>query len=122
MDQMVHDSLFSELRGLDLENTKVMNCTLLGKWWWRFNYDHNSLWTKLIRNQRSRQGLGSEMLAITRGWRSVRENIIYYGMDFTSSFVKKLGDGSSILFWLDNWVRHFRLCDVFPRLLSLEKN
>ena len=39
-----------------------------------------------------------------------------------SSIVKKVGDRSFILFWLDNWVGKSRLCGLFPRPLSLEKD
>ncbi|KAJ9555065.1 hypothetical protein OSB04_009679 [Centaurea solstitialis] len=43
-------------------------------------------------------------------------------MDFTFSFVKEFGNASCILFWLNNWVKNSRLCTLFPRLLSLEKD
>ncbi|GJT21272.1 hypothetical protein Tco_0891209 [Tanacetum coccineum] len=44
------------------------------------------------------------------------------GINFSNSFVKKVGNGENTLFWEDLWVEDGSLCDNFPRLYELESN
>ncbi|GKD52396.1 reverse transcriptase domain, reverse transcriptase zinc-binding domain protein, partial [Tanacetum coccineum] len=50
----------------------------------------------------------------------VKSEIDGLGVDFTSSCVGVVGDGSDIRFWVDRWVDNGRLCDRFPRLYHLD--
>ncbi|GJX02450.1 putative RNA-directed DNA polymerase, eukaryota, reverse transcriptase zinc-binding domain protein [Tanacetum coccineum] len=52
----------------------------------------------------------------------VGKEIDRLGIEFTSSFGRKLGNGESIRFWVDKWVGNYKLCDRFPRLFRLERN
>ncbi|KAJ9555268.1 hypothetical protein OSB04_009882 [Centaurea solstitialis] len=42
------------------------------------------------------------------------------GVDFTRSFVKKLGDGNNTKMWKERWLGLDRFQDIFPRLFRLE--
>ncbi|KAJ9535792.1 hypothetical protein OSB04_un001049 [Centaurea solstitialis] len=42
------------------------------------------------------------------------------GVEFSRSFVKKLGDGNNTKMWKERWLGLDRLQDVFPRLFRLE--
>ncbi|XP_071740572.1 uncharacterized protein [Rutidosis leptorrhynchoides] len=44
------------------------------------------------------------------------------GIEFSSSFVKEIGSGSSIIFWSDIWAGNTTLKDQFSRLFALERN
>ncbi|GJQ97360.1 putative RNA-directed DNA polymerase, eukaryota, reverse transcriptase zinc-binding domain protein [Tanacetum coccineum] len=43
------------------------------------------------------------------------------GIEFTSSFVKKVRNGTNTCFWEDIWLGEVRLKDRFPRLYELER-
>lgn len=59
-----------------------------------------------------------KILFIQQFW----EVIDNHGVGFRSSFLKKVGDGTSTLFWEYRWVGNDRLCDTFNRLYNLESN
>lgn len=116
--------------GLGIGCLKAANLALLGKWWWRFKTESNAPWACLIRSLYGRDGgLGQNVIIPSRLKGGVWENIVSLGrvldssgVQFSSSFGNKLGDGSSTLFWLDIWVDSRRLCDRFPRLFRLDKD
>ncbi|GKC78534.1 reverse transcriptase domain, reverse transcriptase zinc-binding domain protein [Tanacetum coccineum] len=51
----------------------------------------------------------------------IGEEIDALGVEFLSSCVGVVGDGSDIRFWIDRWVDNRRLCDKFPRLYHLDR-
>ncbi|GJU33638.1 reverse transcriptase domain, reverse transcriptase zinc-binding domain protein [Tanacetum coccineum] len=58
-------------------------------------------------------------------WRDiirVGEELEGVGLEFASSFVGVVGNGSDIRFWADKWVGGVRLCDRFPRLYHLDSS
>ena len=71
-------------------------------------------------------GLGGEGDGSVRargGWGNiikVGSEMDKVGLNFTSSFRRRVGNGEDTRFWLDRWVGEFRLCDRFPRLFNLE--
>lgn len=88
-----------------------MNYAMLAKWWWRFNHEKNSFCVKVVSSLYDAAGsLGLDGSGNFRGQGGIWNNIIFVGsvvdslgLDFSSSFTKKHGDGLSISFWLDNW-------------------
>lgn len=42
------------------------------------------------------------------------------GVDFSSSFGKKLGNGEGVQFWKDKWAGDFKLYERFQRLFRFE--
>ena len=102
---------------------------LLGKWWWRFKVEGNSFWVRVIKSIYGDDGSlrdGGDGVVNSRGpWSSiikVGKEINRLGIEFTSSFGRKLGNGESIRFWLDKWIGNYKLCDRFPRLFRFESN
>ncbi|GJR97831.1 RNA-directed DNA polymerase, eukaryota, reverse transcriptase zinc-binding domain protein [Tanacetum coccineum] len=118
-----------EIGGLNIGSLKASNLGLLGKWWWRFKVEGNSLWARVIKSIYGDDGGlrdGGDRVVNSRGtWSSiikVAKEIDRLGIEFTSSFGRKLGNGESIHFWVDKWVGNYKLCDRFPRLFRLERN
>ncbi|XP_071694823.1 uncharacterized protein [Rutidosis leptorrhynchoides] len=116
--------------GLNVGSLKARNWALLGKWWWRFRTETESLWVKVIKSIYGRdRGLGhsTSNLSIVRS--TIWSNIIHIGidlfkigLDINSFFEKKIGDGRDVLFWKDIWTGDTSLKDKFPRLFRLDTN
>ncbi|XP_071729224.1 uncharacterized protein [Rutidosis leptorrhynchoides] len=115
---------------LNIGSLKSKNCALVGKWWWRFHNESDSLWVKIIKSIYGRdEGLGHESSLPSSRTNSVwcniiklRNDMLNIGMDINSCFERKIGDGHDILFWNDVWLSNLRLKDYFPRLFRLETN
>ncbi|XP_071728625.1 uncharacterized protein [Rutidosis leptorrhynchoides] len=100
------------------------------QWWWRFYSETNTLWARVIRSIYGPDGglclgPGAANVSIAGAWRNIINagaKIEALGFPFTTSFAKKIGDGSSTLFWEDHWIGSDKLCKLFPRLYKLESN
>jgi hypothetical protein len=88
--------------GLGIRNLVLFNQALLGKWLWRFALEREALWRQVIGLKYgslwgdwcSRRGSGPYGVSL---WKNIRN-----GWDRFSQFVRyKVGDGSSIQFWMD---------------------
>ncbi|GKF34440.1 hypothetical protein Tco_0107640, partial [Tanacetum coccineum] len=108
---------------------KGKNWALLGKWWWRFKRDGDSLWVSVIKSIYEENGGLSSRGDVGREfsgggvWRDIIKVVMEIdgvGIDFTSSFICKVGIGRDVSFWLDRWIGDFRLCDRFPRSFHLD--
>ncbi|XP_071714776.1 uncharacterized protein [Rutidosis leptorrhynchoides] len=102
---------------------------LLGKWWWRFKTETESLWVKVIR---SIHGLSGGLLLegeshhrpTIGSWRNIvltGDSIEDLHVPFKSSFVKTIGDGGTTSFWHEQWSGGGKLSSMFPRLFMLER-
>lgn len=107
---------------------RAKNLALLGKWWWRFKNEPNSLWARVIssiygsdgglgynESIQNNVGKGPWVGIIKSGW-----EINNVGIEFRSSFCKKTGDGDQTRFWEDDWVGSGKLKNIFSRLYNLE--
>ncbi|XP_071704497.1 uncharacterized protein [Rutidosis leptorrhynchoides] len=98
------------------------------KWWWRFKTDHNSLWVKVITSiYGSGGGLNltnnDSVFRGTSTWHNIIKagtTLDSMGLEFSTSFIKELGNGNSVKFWQDEWIGDFKLMDQFSRLYALE--
>ncbi|GJT00454.1 RNA-directed DNA polymerase, eukaryota, reverse transcriptase zinc-binding domain protein, partial [Tanacetum coccineum] len=86
------------------------------------------LWVMVLKSLYGREGVLGEFVRKGDGVRGVWGDIVRAGRDidrlgieFSLSFVRKVGDGSCIYFWEDRWVDGVRLMDRFPRLFHLDK-
>nr|GFA29086.1 RNA-directed DNA polymerase, eukaryota, reverse transcriptase zinc-binding domain protein [Tanacetum cinerariifolium] len=75
------------------------------------------------------EGVAGENLRAGKGGRGVWLDIMWVGSDidtlgieFSSSFVRKVGDGAHISFWRDRWIDGGRLMDRFYRLFLLDRH
>ncbi|GJU50843.1 reverse transcriptase domain, reverse transcriptase zinc-binding domain protein [Tanacetum coccineum] len=75
------------------------------------------------------EGVAGENFRASEGGRGVWLDIMRVGSDidklgieFSSSFVRKVGDGAHISFWRDRWIDGGRLMDRFYRLFHLDRH
>ncbi|GKA72279.1 retrovirus-related pol polyprotein from transposon TNT 1-94 [Tanacetum coccineum] len=80
--------------GLNIGSLKAKNWALLGR-----EFSGGGVWRDIIKVVMEIDGVG---------------------IDFTSSFICKVGIGRDVSFWLDRWIGDFRLCDRFPRSFHLD--
>ncbi|XP_071719503.1 uncharacterized protein [Rutidosis leptorrhynchoides] len=114
--------------GLNIESLRSKNLALLGKWWWRFKTETNTLWVKVIRSIYG--DCGGLMLDNDNNHYSslgAWHNIVLAGkaieesqVPFINSFTKKIGNGGLTSFWHDHWIDEDKLCIVFPGLYRLD--
>ncbi|KAJ0844992.1 hypothetical protein HanRHA438_Chr15g0708571 [Helianthus annuus] len=114
--------------GLGVSKLQEVNDALLLKWTWRFKREGNSLWERIIMgcHGSSRPWALLPCSASSNGcWKhivKVGENKTPNGSALNSFFVGELGDGHSINFWGDIWLRDEPLRVIYPNLFRLEKN
>ena len=112
--------------GLNIGSLRGKNWALLGKWWWRFRVEGDVLWGRVIRSIYGRDGgFGSvrtmiEGSGVWSGILRVGVDLDNLGIDFTSSFERKVGNGMDTSFWEDRWRGNVRFRDRFPRLFHLD--
>nr|GEX24184.1 RNA-directed DNA polymerase, eukaryota, reverse transcriptase zinc-binding domain protein [Tanacetum cinerariifolium] len=87
-----------------------------------------TLWVRVLKSIYGYEGVLGEFVRAGDGVKGVwgdivkvGRNIDKMGIEFSSSFVKKVGDRSSISFWGDRWVDGVRLMDRYPRLFHLDR-
>jgi hypothetical protein len=114
--------------GLGVKDVRVMNLSLLAKWRWRILQNERSLWREVIADRYGDQ------IAVRANWtdihfpsnsstwwkdlRGIESNTI--SLNWVSEVLKrKIGNGDTSSFWLENWIGGMALCENFPRLYSL---
>ncbi|GJT36173.1 reverse transcriptase domain, reverse transcriptase zinc-binding domain protein [Tanacetum coccineum] len=119
----------SKLYGIGVNSCDKDEMALLGKWRWRFKREGDSLWVRVVKSiykenggLSSRGDVGREFSGgeVWRDIIKVGRKIDGVGIDFTSTFMCKVGNDRDVSFWLDRWIGDFRLCDRFPRLFHLD--
>ncbi|XP_071715114.1 uncharacterized protein [Rutidosis leptorrhynchoides] len=116
--------------GLNIGSLKSKNLALLGKWWWRFYTETNSLWAKVVRSVYGPSGgLDLDANSIRSLNPTTWNDILLTGCEleekgicFRKSFKKTVGNGQSTTFWDERWIGQDKLKNIFPRLYRLEKN
>ena len=107
------------------------NLIKLFKWWWRFSESDNKLRKRILKSVYDIKGLKASSETFSK----VREGTLSHLLskeDETSKIrsiieddmLIKVGNGSSVRFWHDNWCEAGILKRIFPRLfaISLQKN
>ncbi|XP_071717917.1 uncharacterized protein [Rutidosis leptorrhynchoides] len=116
--------------GLNFGSLKSKNLALLGKWWWRFKTETNSLWVKIIRSIYGLNGgLGSGGDFSCSYFTGTWGNIILaggcldgLGIPFSGSMCKSVPNGASTVFWSEKWLGDSSFRQQFPRLFMLESD
>ncbi|RVW28251.1 putative glucan 1,3-alpha-glucosidase [Vitis vinifera] len=110
----------SEKGGLGIRKIDPLNKALLGKWLWRFAVEKDNLW-KLV--------IGVKYGQEEFGWRT-KEARCTYGVGVWKEILKeakwcwdnikfKVGKGTKVKFWTDQWCGNAALSHSFPQLFEL---
>ncbi|KAJ9680330.1 hypothetical protein PVL29_019599 [Vitis rotundifolia] len=109
-----------EKGGLGIRKIDILNKALLGKWIWRFAFDRDILWKKVIGAKYGKEGFG---------WRT-NEARGTFGVGVWKEILKeanwcwdnmmfKVGKGTRVSFWADHWCGNVALSHTFPQLFAL---
>ncbi|RVW13630.1 LINE-1 reverse transcriptase-like [Vitis vinifera] len=106
--------------GLGIRKLDLLNKALLGKLVWRYAYEKDNLWKTAIGVKYGQEGCG---------WRT-KEVCGPYGVGLWKEIMKeadwcwesidfKVGKGTRVLFWTDEWCSNEALSQTFPQLFTL---
>ncbi|RVW65713.1 LINE-1 retrotransposable element ORF2 protein [Vitis vinifera] len=109
-----------ESGGLGIRKFGILNKALLGKWIWRFAFEEEFLWRKVI---------GVKYGQVGFGWRT-KEARGTFGVGVWRDILKesswcwdniefKVGKGTKVSFWTDHWCGNEVLSQAFPQLFAL---
>ncbi|KAM0043572.1 putative Endonuclease/exonuclease/phosphatase superfamily [Helianthus debilis subsp. tardiflorus] len=114
--------------GLGIAKVKDVNVALLSKWAWRFYKERDSLWRKVIEAIHGGKGCWvflpskANLIGCWKSLVSVLTRTKIQGKSLHSFIRGKVGDGSDIRFWFDNWLGSTILKDRWPALYRLERH
>ena len=109
-----------EKGGLGIRRIGLLNKALVGKWIWRFAFEKDVLWKKVIGVKHGLEGCG---------WRS-KELRGPFGVGVWKEILKetswcwdnmkfRVGRGTKVMFWTDHWCSNATLSHAFPQLYAL---
>ena len=112
-----------EKGGLGIRKIDSLNKALLGKWVWRFAVEKDNLWRLMIGVKYGQEEFG---------WKT-KEGRGTYGVGVWKEVMKeakwcwenikfKVGKGTRIKFWSDQWCGNERLSHAFPQLYEMAVN
>ncbi|MCH80733.1 LINE-1 reverse transcriptase like, partial [Trifolium medium] len=116
--------------GLGVKDVRIMNLSLLAKWRWRILQNECSLWREVIA---ARYGTHISFSADWSGytfpsnssawWKDLRdlEGAATSPNWISGAMERRVGNGRTTTFWLQNWIGGSALRDKFPRLYSLSE-
>nr|GFB79631.1 RNA-directed DNA polymerase, eukaryota, reverse transcriptase zinc-binding domain protein [Tanacetum cinerariifolium] len=110
--------------GLGVASLYALNRGLMLKWAWRFYSHKHSLWARVVRAIHGENGGVNKVVSGSNScWRNIVKEVLALqdqGIIFFEYMKLKVGDGSSKIFWEDNWIAGGALKDRFPRVYALE--
>ncbi|KAJ9699285.1 hypothetical protein PVL29_008065 [Vitis rotundifolia] len=109
-----------EKGGLGIRKIDLLNKALLGKWIWRYAFEKDLFWKKVIGVKYGQEGFG---------WRT-NEARGTFGVGVWKEILKeaswcwdnikfKVGRGTKVKFWTDHWSGNTALSQSFPQLFAL---
>ncbi|RVW44616.1 Heat shock protein 90-5, chloroplastic [Vitis vinifera] len=106
--------------GLGIRKIDVLNKALLGKWVWRYAYEKENLWKRVIGVKYGQEGCGWRTKDVCGPygvglWKEIMKEADWCW----ESIVFKVGKGTRILFWMDKWCGNEALSQIFPQLFTL---
>ena len=109
--------------GLGIRKIDVLNKALLGKWVWRYAYEKENLWKRVIGVKYGQEGCGWRTKDVCGPygvglWKEIMKEADWCW----ESIVFKVGKGTRILFWMDKWCGNEALSQMFPQLFTLAGN
>ncbi|KAJ0533882.1 putative RNA-directed DNA polymerase [Helianthus annuus] len=116
------------LGGVGVGGILDYNIAMLSKWLWRYKNEPNHLWTSVIRaihESSTSKSFISVKKTIPGVWKdihSVKDSLQKFDIKVEDCIRVKMGDGKSILFWMDRWLIGEPLKDRFPELFNIAAN
>ncbi|XP_028118945.1 uncharacterized protein LOC114316487 [Camellia sinensis] len=117
--------------GTGVEKSKVMNDCLLIKWWWRFGYEKDALWRKVICRKYKTDFSDWMPTSYTKTrvssvWKGILNIVVSDSLIlqfYLNNWQLKVGDESRVRFLLDKWCHATCFREEFSGLffLSLDK-
>ncbi|XP_073066025.1 uncharacterized protein [Primulina eburnea] len=109
--------------GLGLENIRLRNRALLGKWWWRCATERNSLWKKVVGSIYGFHENGWDVrVARNATFKSPWKFISRSHSTCQTMIATVLKGGNIVRFWEDRWVGFSSFQDSFPHIYLLASN
>ena len=112
--------------GLGILNIVVHNRALLLKWLWRLQDEGTALWARIIHHKYSVIRIDNIFVSSAKHystiWLDIAKNIMandHFTSILLNCFSFDVSDGSTILFWHDQWVENGCLKVLFPSLFVL---
>jgi hypothetical protein len=113
--------------GLGVRDVGKVNSNLLIKWRWKLLEGEDAVWKDILVAKYGSivrhkvHWSGSEISNRSScWWKDLCSVDLHDGVSwFANNVTRKIGMGSSTLFWKDSWLGHRPLCDIFPRLFSI---
>ncbi|KAJ0702066.1 putative RNA-directed DNA polymerase [Helianthus annuus] len=119
-------SLPKKSGGLGICKLGIINRAFLSKWGWRFKREKDSLWVKVVEAIHN-GGHSWSFLPAKRSlggvWNRIVSSInspLVNNSGFKECIKGSVGNGNSVLFWLDPWLLECPLSDKYPNLFALE--
>ncbi|KAJ9673913.1 hypothetical protein PVL29_023454 [Vitis rotundifolia] len=109
-----------EKGGVGIRKIDLLNKALLGKWIWRFAFERDILWKKVIGVKYGQEGFGWRTNKACRTFRvGVWKEILKEANWCWDNMMFKVGKGTRISFWTDHWCGNAALSHNFPQLFAV---
>jgi len=119
--------------GLGVGKLEFVNLSLLAKWKWKLKHDTNDFWKLVLKARYEEQEVKDFVEQGRVGsykalawWKAICEvgnhganEICAQGNWFEDGITRRLGNGSSILFWKDKWLSDVPLSQLFLRFFKI---
>ena len=101
--------------GLGMWKIDLLNKALLGKWIWRFTFEEDILWKKVIGVKYGQEGFGWRTNEARGAFRvGVWKAILKEANWCWDNIMFKVGKGTKVKFWTDHWCGNEALSRIFP--------
>ncbi|GJY86569.1 hypothetical protein Tco_0500595 [Tanacetum coccineum] len=109
--------------GLGIASLYALNRGLMFKWYWRFQTQGSSLWSRVIKALHGETGNVNASSGLKTSWTNIVKEVNFLaskGIDLRTPICFKLGNGEKARFWEDRWFDGVPLKTRFPRVYALE--
>ena len=106
--------------GLGIRKIDLLNKALLGKWIWRFTFEEDIFWRKVVGVKYGQWGFGWRTKEARGTFRvGVWRDILKESSWCWDNIEFKVGKGTKVSFWTDHWCGNEVLSQAFPQLFAL---
>ncbi|GKB47389.1 RNA-directed DNA polymerase, eukaryota [Tanacetum coccineum] len=109
--------------GLGIASLYALNRGLMFKWYWRFQTQGSSLWSRVIKALHGETGNVNASSGLKTSWTNIVKEVNFLaskGIDLRTPICFKLGNGEKARFWEDIWFDGVPHKTRFPHVYALE--